>query len=132
MLSSLLGRERFRQVFAKSSVVGSELNSLIFLGSWFGFPHQLGAGVSQQWPATRFLPPQRKVMRSLVDLASIFVPHPESPWQSRAAQARGRVAPFVLFHGVLSDGGWCGDVVQWAACFSSTQCTGIMRQSFGG
>lgn len=111
MLSSLLGKERFRQVFVKSSVVGNEPNSLILLGSWFGFLHQLGVEVLQQWPATCFLPLQRKALHLQVDLAGIFLLRPESPWQSRAVQVRGGVTPFVLYHGVLSGGEWCGDVI---------------------
>lgn len=111
MLSSLLVKERFREVFAKSSVVGNELNSLILLGSWFGFLHQLGVGVLQQWPATCFLPLEWKALHLHVDLATIFVLCPESPWQSRAAQVHGGVTPFVLYHQVLSAGVWCGDVI---------------------
>lgn len=62
MLSSLPGKERFRQVFAKSYAFGNELNSLILLGSWLGFLHCLEVGVLQQGPATCFLPLQRKGM----------------------------------------------------------------------
>lgn len=47
--------ERFRHVFAKkSSMVGNELDSLILLGIWFGFLHQLGVGVLQQWLVPAF------------------------------------------------------------------------------
>lgn len=54
--------ERFRKVFAKSSVFGNEPSTLILLGVRFEFLPQVGVRVLQPWPGTCCLPLQRKAL----------------------------------------------------------------------